>query len=113
LACHLQIDADQDPAYHFDPDPSCHFDADPDAGPDPTFQVDAVHADPDPQHCWEDCSTCFMPFSYYLLFILKFLQWCGAYYLIAASYLGLKINAHFVSGEHPFCKQVRHQGWCT
>jgi hypothetical protein len=35
LACHLQIDADQDPAYHFD------------AAPDPTFQSDA---DPGPQH---------------------------------------------------------------
>jgi hypothetical protein len=43
LACHLQIDADPDPAYrfdpdsayHFDPDPAYHFDADPD--PDPTF----------------------------------------------------------------------------
>ncbi len=31
LACHLQIDAD--------PDPACHFDAVPDA--DPTFQFDA------------------------------------------------------------------------
>jgi hypothetical protein len=36
MACHLKIDADPDPAYHFDahPDPACHFDA-----------------DPDPQHC--------------------------------------------------------------
>ncbi len=34
LACHLQIDADPDPAYHFDADPS--------------FQV---KADPDPQQC--------------------------------------------------------------
>ncbi len=56
-ACHLQIDADQDPdpVYHFDadpdadPDPAYHFDADPDpsyhlnedADPDPTFQFDA------------------------------------------------------------------------
>ncbi len=38
LACHLQKDADPDPAYHFDAD----------ADPDPTFQFDA---DPDPQHC--------------------------------------------------------------
>jgi hypothetical protein len=38
LACHLPIDADPDPAYHFD--------ADPDA--DPTFKC---HADPDPQQC--------------------------------------------------------------
>ncbi len=32
LACHLQIDADLDPDYHFDadPDPDYHFDADPD-----------------------------------------------------------------------------------
>ncbi len=46
LACHLQIDADTDPAYHFDayPDPACQFDAD----ADPTFQFDA---DPDPR-CW-------------------------------------------------------------
>ncbi len=43
LACHLQIDVDQDPAYHFDPDPvpdpAYHLDVDSD--PDPTFQVDA------------------------------------------------------------------------
>ena len=34
LACHLQIDADLDPAYHFDadPGPAFHFDADPDPG---------------------------------------------------------------------------------
>jgi hypothetical protein len=39
LACHLQIDADPDPAYHFnaDPDPAYHFDAD----PDPNFQSEA------------------------------------------------------------------------
>jgi hypothetical protein len=50
LACHLQIDADPDPAYHFDadPDPVYHFDADADPDPDPTFQFDA---DPEPQHC--------------------------------------------------------------
>jgi hypothetical protein len=32
LACHLQINADPDPAYHFDayPDPAYHVDADPD-----------------------------------------------------------------------------------
>jgi hypothetical protein len=36
VACHLQIDADPDPAYHFD------------WNEDPTFQFDA---DPDPQHC--------------------------------------------------------------
>jgi hypothetical protein len=48
LACHLQIDVDPDPVYHFnaDPDPAHHFDADTD--PDPTFQFDA---DPDPQYC--------------------------------------------------------------
>jgi hypothetical protein len=42
MACHLQSDADPDPAYHFDadPDPAYHFDAD----PDPAFHVDA---DPD------------------------------------------------------------------
>jgi hypothetical protein len=38
LPCHLQIDADPDPAYHFDLDP------------DPTFKLDA---DPDLQHCSE------------------------------------------------------------
>jgi hypothetical protein len=50
LACHLQISADPDPAYHFDadPNPAYHVDADPD--PDPTFQFDA-DSDPDPQHC--------------------------------------------------------------
>jgi hypothetical protein len=41
LACHLQIDADPDPAYHFDadadPDPAYHVDA----KPDPIFQFDA------------------------------------------------------------------------
>jgi hypothetical protein len=31
LTCHLQIDADPDPAYQFDADPD----------PDPTFQIDA------------------------------------------------------------------------
>ncbi len=40
------IDADPDPACHFDqnpdPDPVCHFDADPDTDPDPTFHFDAV-----------------------------------------------------------------------
>ncbi len=47
-ACHLQIDADPDPGYHFDadPDPGYHFDA----GPDPSFQFD-VDPDPDSQHC--------------------------------------------------------------
>jgi hypothetical protein len=40
LACHLQIDADPDPAYHFDVDP------------DPNFKFDA---DPDPQHCLLTC----------------------------------------------------------
>jgi hypothetical protein len=37
-ACHLQTDADPDPADHFDadPDPAHHFDAD----PDPSFQSD-------------------------------------------------------------------------
>jgi hypothetical protein len=48
LACHLQIVADLDPAYHFDADPNL----DPAdlvyADPDPTFQSDL---DPDPQHC--------------------------------------------------------------
>jgi hypothetical protein len=36
LACHLQIDADQDPSYPFDADPypAYYFDA------DPTFQLD-------------------------------------------------------------------------
>jgi hypothetical protein len=40
LACHLQIDADPEPAYYFDtdPDPDYYDDADPDPDPDPTFQ---------------------------------------------------------------------------
>jgi hypothetical protein len=56
LACHLQIDADPDPAYHFDPDPAYNFGPDPDPAyhldldPDPTFQFDA---DPDPQHFFQ------------------------------------------------------------
>ncbi len=45
LACHLQIYANPDPAYHFDadadPDPAYHFDADADPDPDPAFQFDA------------------------------------------------------------------------
>jgi hypothetical protein len=64
LACHLDIDADPDPAHHFDadaytdpacllfivycllfiyadPDPVYHFAAKPDADPDSTFQIDA------------------------------------------------------------------------
>jgi hypothetical protein len=45
LACHLQIYADPDPAYHFDadpdPDPAYHFDADADRDPDPTLHSDA------------------------------------------------------------------------
>jgi hypothetical protein len=50
-ACHLQIDADPDPAYHFDADP------------DPTFQFD-VDPDPDSQHC--SLRTPFIPeFSLY------------------------------------------------
>jgi hypothetical protein len=40
LACHLQIEAD--------PDPACHFGADGD--PDP-FTLMRIHPDPDPQHC--------------------------------------------------------------
>jgi hypothetical protein len=42
LACHLQLDADPDPAYHFDAD----------ADPDPTFNLMRIHeeSDPDPQH---------------------------------------------------------------
>jgi hypothetical protein len=51
LACHLQIDADPDPTYHFyvnlDPNSACHFDAD----QDPTFQFDV---DLDPQHWYID-----------------------------------------------------------
>jgi hypothetical protein len=45
LACHLQIDPNPDPAYHFDADldPAYHFDAD--LYPDSTFQF---HADPGP-----------------------------------------------------------------
>jgi hypothetical protein len=41
LACHLQTDADPDPAYHFDadPDPTFHCDADPDL--DLSFQLKA------------------------------------------------------------------------
>jgi hypothetical protein len=43
LACHLQIDPDPDPAYHFDADPDSdpadHFDAELD--PDSTLQFDA------------------------------------------------------------------------
>jgi hypothetical protein len=50
-ACHLQIDADSDPAYHFvaDPDPAHHFDA------DQVFylQFDADPCVPDPQHRYE------------------------------------------------------------
>ncbi len=30
MACHLQSDADPDPAYHSDADPDFYFDADPD-----------------------------------------------------------------------------------
>jgi hypothetical protein len=41
--CHLQIDPDPDPVYHFDPDPAFHVDVDPDS----TFQFGA---DPDPQN---------------------------------------------------------------
>ncbi len=41
MACHLQIDADPDPAYHFD--------ADPDAYPDLGYYFDS-DADPDPQY---------------------------------------------------------------
>jgi hypothetical protein len=47
LACHLQIDADPDPTYHFDadgdadPDPAYPVDPDPEADPDPTFHFDA------------------------------------------------------------------------
>jgi hypothetical protein len=43
LACHLQIDADPDPAYHFDPypDPAYHLGGDADPDPDLTFQFDA------------------------------------------------------------------------
>ncbi len=39
LHCHMQIDVDPDPTYHFDADtdPAYHSDAD----PDPTFQFDA------------------------------------------------------------------------
>jgi hypothetical protein len=39
MACHLQIDVDMEPAYHFDadPDPCYQLDAD----PEPTFQFDA------------------------------------------------------------------------
>jgi hypothetical protein len=57
LACHLQIDADQDLAYNFDaaadPDPADHVAADPDADPDSTvpFNLMQIHADLDPQHC--------------------------------------------------------------
>ena len=45
--CHIKIQLQPDPAFHFDadPDPTFHFDADPD--PDPASQNDA---DPDPQH---------------------------------------------------------------
>ncbi len=57
MACHLQIDADQDLAYNFDaaadPDPADHVAADPDADPDSTvpFNLMQIHADLDPQHC--------------------------------------------------------------
>jgi hypothetical protein len=50
LACHLQIDADPDSAYHYDADPGPVFHFDADADPDTTFKFDADHADPDPQH---------------------------------------------------------------
>ncbi len=53
MACHLQIDADPDPAYHFDadtdPDPANYFDAY--ADPDPTFLFDE---DPDPSYQIKD-----------------------------------------------------------
>ncbi len=57
MACHLKIDADPDPAYHFDADPAYHFDAD--ADPDPAYHIVRIRilpyllfaADPDPQHC--------------------------------------------------------------
>jgi hypothetical protein len=58
LACHLKIDADRDPAYHFnaDPDPDFLFDADPyflfDADPDAELGYqNFADPDPDPQHC--------------------------------------------------------------
>jgi hypothetical protein len=62
LACHLQINTDPDPAYHFDADPDLdppyHFATNPDptfADLDPAFQFDAdldptfqCDVDPDP-----------------------------------------------------------------
>jgi hypothetical protein len=40
LACHLQIDADPNPSYHFylDPDPAYHFNPDADQDSNTTFQ---------------------------------------------------------------------------
>ncbi len=47
MACHLQIDADPDPAFHLKRIRILlHVGAN--AGSDPTFQF---YADPDPQHC--------------------------------------------------------------
>jgi hypothetical protein len=50
MDCHLQIDADLDPAYHFvpDPDPTFHVDAD----PDPSFPCNLMRFNPetDQQH---------------------------------------------------------------
>ncbi len=70
-AYHFDVNPDTEQAYHFDvnPDPAYHFDADPDAVPDPTFQFDA-----DLDHCWEDCSTCFMPLFLEIVFLLPFVH---------------------------------------
>jgi hypothetical protein len=56
LACHLQIDADPDPAYHVDADP------------DPTFQLDA-----DPQHCPLTCVGKY--FNFYNTQVRKTILW--------------------------------------
>jgi hypothetical protein len=57
LACHLEIDADPDPASNFDadadldPDPAYHLDADADLDPDPAYHFDAdADLDTDPTY---------------------------------------------------------------
>jgi hypothetical protein len=72
LACHLQIDASPDPAYHFDadPDPAYLFNVD----PDPAYLFDA---DPDAQRClcisithyFKRMARCYWSEESYLYFI--------------------------------------------
>jgi hypothetical protein len=54
LACHLQINADPDPAYHFHVDPDFYLIR-------MRIQVTKmiwIHADPDPQHCRKNVVCC-------------------------------------------------------